>query len=124
MRDKKRSFTIDNIANTLNIAKDLGFRTNFTYIVGLEELDIIKRNFEEFTQYINSFPIINIFQEHKYHKGIRHQSANNIAYYLEARKIIEDIFLSTEMRPRPWEDYRTLWYLKFANEELDDIRTP
>ena len=87
-------------------------------------METIKRNFEKMIHYINSFPIINIFQEHKYHKGIRHETANNMEYYLQARKIMEEIFLPTEMRPRPWEDYRSLWYLKFANEELDDIRTP
>lgn len=59
-----------------------------------------------------------------YYKGIRHETANNIEYYLKSRKIIEEIFSQTKMRPRPWEDYRSLWYLKFLNEELDDIRTP
>ena len=124
LRDKKRKFTLENIIDTLGTAKELGFRTNFTYIVGLENLETIKRNFEKMIHYINSFPIINIFQEHKYHKGLRHETANNMEYYLQARKIMEEIFLPTEMRPRPWEDYRSLWYLKFANEELDDIRTP
>lgn len=124
LRDKKRKFTLENIIDTLSIAKELGFRTNFTYIVGLEQLDTIKKNFKNMIQYINSFPIINIFQEHKYHKGIRHESANNMNYYLQARKIMEEIFLPTEMRPRPWEDYRSLWYLKFADEELNDIRIP
>jgi hypothetical protein len=124
LRDKKRKFTLENIMDTLSIAKKFEFRTNFTYIVGLEELDTIKKNFENMVPYINSFPIINIFQEHKYHKGIRHKKANNMEYYLQARKIMEEIFLPTEMRPRPWEDYRSLWYLKFANEELDDVRTP
>ena len=97
-------FTLENIIDTLGTAKELGFRTNFTYIVGLEDLETIKRNFEKMIHYINSFPIINIFQEHKYHKGIRHEIANNMEYYLQARKIMEEIFLPTEMRPRPWED--------------------
>lgn len=124
LRDKKRNFTLKKIISTLGIAKELGFRTNFTYIVGLEDLETIRKNFENIIQYINSFPIINIFQEHKYHKGIRHETANDMEYYLKARKILEEIFIQTKMRPRPWEDYRSLWYLKFANEELDDIRTP
>lgn len=124
LRDKKRKFTIKNIAKVLKTAKSLGFRTNFTYIVGLEKLEVIKKYFEEFKNYINSFPIINIFQEHKYHKNIRHETANNMEYYLKVRKTIENIFLPTKMRPRPWEDYRTLWYLKFADEDLNDIRIP
>jgi len=38
--------------------------------------------------------------------------------------MLEEIFSSTSMKPRTWEDYRSLWYLKYANEELGDIRIP
>jgi len=78
LRDKKQCFILENIIEVLKTAKELGFRTNFSYIVGLEALDIIHKNFSDIIQYINSFPIINIFQEHKYHKGICHETANNM----------------------------------------------
>ena len=32
--------------------------------------------------------------------------------------------MSLSFRPRPWENYRSLWYIKFGDAFLDDIRTP
>lgn len=51
-------------------------------------------------------------------------AARRLEYFLEARKMLEGIFLSTDLRPLVWEDYRSLWFLKFGNETLLGIRTP
>ena len=124
LRDIKRELHLDDIKKILIFANNKGFRTNFSYIIGLESLETIKKGFYEFLPYINSFPIVNTFQAHKGQKSLRHKEANKIDYYIKARKIIEDIFIQTPFRPRPWENYRSLWYLKFGEEFLDDIRTP
>lgn len=97
---------------------ELGYRTNFTYIVGLENLEKLQVGFMEFIQYTNSFPIINIFQEHQYQVGLRDNDASNIDFYLKARKIIENIYVKTNMRPQMWEVCRSLWYTTFADEIL------
>jgi len=124
LRDIKRKVNLDTIKQVLTFANSLGFRTNFSYIVGLEPLSTIEKGFYEFSKYVNSFPIINIFQAHRGQEKLRCKEANKIEYYIKARKIIEKIFTPFSFRPRPWENYRSLWYIKFGNEFLDDIRTP
>ena len=124
LRDIKRKLHLDTIKESLVLANSMGIRTNFSYIVGLESLETIKKGFYEFLPYINSFPIINVFQAHRGQKILRYKGADKIEYYIKTRGIIEDIFKHTSFRPRPWENYRSLWYLKFGKEFLDDIRTP
>jgi len=124
LRDIKRDLHLNTIKKMMNFANNLGIRTNFSYIIGLESLETIKKGFSNFLPYINSFPIVNVFQSHEGQAMLRHNDADKIDYYIKARKIIENIFMQTTLRPRPWENYRSLWYLKFGNEFLDDIRTP
>jgi len=124
VRDIKAKITIDKAKEILKIAKESGFRTNFSYILGLESIEIIEKRFKELFPYINSFPVINIFQVHRSQEKLRYSEAWKLDYYMKVRKIIEDLFKNTEMRPRVWENYRSLWYLNFAGEELTDIRTP
>lgn len=118
LKKSKSIFTIEHMKDIMKKSIQLGFRTNFTYIVGLEELESLEVGFRELFEYVNSFPIINIFQEHQYQVGIKNEDATHIEFYLEARKIIENIFLNSAMRPQTWEVCRTLWYTSFDNEDL------
>jgi hypothetical protein len=124
VRDIKTKITIDKAKEILKTAKENNFRVNFSYILGLESLEIIKRRFKELLPYINSFPVINVLQVHRGQEKLRYSEAWKLDYYIKARKIIEDLFKNTKMRPRIWENYRSLWYLDFANEKLTDVRTP
>lgn len=124
LRDIKNQVAVEDAKRILSKAKDNGFRTNFSYILGIEPLSAMERLFEEMFPYINSFPIINIFQIHNGQEGIRYSEAWGIDYYMKAREILEAKFLKTNMRPRPWENYRSLWYLKFGEVVLNGVRTP
>lgn len=124
LRDIKKDIDVDTMKKMFTYCDKLGIRVNYSYIVGLESLKTIKDCFIELLPYINSFPIVNTFQSHKWQEGQRHNKAHEIDYYIKARKIIEKIYKKNNLRPRPWENYRSLWYLKFDNEYLDDIRTP
>lgn len=125
LRDKKGDLTIEQAFNLMSFAKRLGHRVNFSYVLGLEPLLTVEKYFLLSKQYINSFPIVNTLQIHKYHSvSLLTPEAVNIEYFFEARKKIETIFLDTDMRPREWENYRSLWFLKFENEVLKEIRTP
>ena len=124
LKNVKGKITIKDAKVILQEAKEKGFRTNFSYILGIEPLEIIQKVFNELLPYINSFPVINIFQVHHGQEKLRHPNAWKIDYYMKARKIFEKMFINTNMRPRVWENYRSLWYLKFGEEWLDDIRTP
>lgn len=124
LRDIKRRVSIKDAKNILEKAKENGFRTNFSYILGIESLNAMKKLFEELFPYISSFPVINIFHIHHGQEKIRYPDAWKIDYYMKARKILEKMFINTNTRPRPWENYRSLWYLNFGEVMLDDIRTP
>lgn len=124
LKDIKRKLHPDTVKKILAYANNVGIKTNFSYIIGLESLETIKKGFYDFLPYINSFPIVNTLQAHKGQKGFRYNEARKIDYYIKSRKIIENIFMKTTLRPRPWENYRSLWYLKFGEEFLTDIRTP
>lgn len=124
LKKSKSNFSVDQIKETMLKSVELGFRTNFTYIVGLEDLEILSVGFREFLEYTNSFPVINIFQEHEYQLGLHNEEASSIDFYLKARKIIEEIYIHTSMRPNSWEVCRSLWHTTFANESLNEVYLP
>ncbi len=125
LRDKKSSMTVESAFRLMDFAKSVGHRVNFSYVLGLESLFTVEKYFSLAKRFINSFPIVNTIQLHKYHSAsLLTPEAVNIEYFFEARKLLERIFVDTDMRPREWENYRSLWFLKFAEEKLTGIRTP
>ena len=125
LRDKKRAIKLEGVKRALSEAQELGFRTNFTYVLGLDDLDIMHQGFEKLRPYIGSFPIVNLLQLHKYHPAsLRACGGDKLDYYFQARKYLEDLFIDAPYRPRSWENYRSPWYLKFAGEALTECRTP
>ncbi len=125
LRDKKNELTIEKAFELMSTTKSYGHRVNFSYVLGLEPLDLVEKYFSLVKECINSFPIVNTIQIHKYHShNLLTPEAHSIEYFFKARKIIEKIFLDTDMRPRVWENYRSLWFLKFKNEVLRGVRTP
>lgn len=121
----KRKLSIEDIKVILRNALDEGFEVNYTYVVGLEPLDIMSKHMIDLVEYTSKFPTVNILQLHQQHdKSLFDKSITGVASLIEARKIIEKIYKKTSRRPLVWEDYRTLWYLKFADEDLKGIRFP
>ncbi|MBA4319932.1 MAG: hypothetical protein C0412_16150, partial [Flavobacterium sp.] len=115
LRDKKSDLTLGSAFGLMSFAKSIGHRVNFSYVLGLEPLLTMEKYFLLAKQYINSFPIINTIQIHKYHSlSLLTPEAINIEYFFEARKKLEKIFIDTSMRPREWENYRSLWFLEFC----------
>lgn len=124
LKSTKSRITIEDAKNILARAKQNGFQSSFSYILGIEPLRIMELNFEAFIPFINVFPTVNIFQVHQGQRDLRIPSAWELDYYLRAREILENMFMDTDMRPKPWENYRGLWHLNFGKEELDNARTP
>jgi len=48
--------------------------------------------------------------------------ANILNPSLKSDKELEKIFIKSNLRPRPWENYRSLWYLTFGDEKIKGIR--
>lgn len=120
----KGTLSLDQIANILWRAKGNGCKTRFSYVLGIESLEAMELGFKSLFSCIDRFPVVNIFQFHEGQENLRFCDAKRIDYYLQARKSIERMFVDTDMRPAPWENYRSLWHLNFGKEELNEIRTP
>ena len=125
LRPDKRMLGLDETRDVMDRALELGHAVNFSYIVGMEPLQVMERNIRRFKEHINRFPIINTFQRHKFQgTTLADPNADRLEYYLDARRILEQLFGQTSMRPFVWENYRSLWFLAFDKEPLHGIRTP
>lgn len=125
LRKDKGMVSLQGACESMDYARSLGYEVNLSYIVGMEPLRAIEYHFDYFKEHINKFPTINTLQLHKYHQTIlRDPGGHRLEYYLDARLILERLFSPTNMRPLVWEDYRSLWFLTFGEEELHGIRTP
>lgn len=107
----------------LGRAKDLGVTTDFTYIVGLDDLETAAEQLRAFVPVTTTFPRFQVYQSHNRLMDLyAAPGAGGIEYYLQARQAIEELFADTGLRPQSWENYRPLWYTTFAGEELDSVR--
>jgi len=125
LREDKRALSLPTACEVMQCALDCGYEVNFSYIVGMEPLMAVERHFRHLRAYVNKFPTINVLQLHKFHpQELMCPDARELVYFIRARKLIESLFVGTDMRPLVWEDYRSLWYLRFADEPLAGIRFP
>lgn len=123
LRHHKANITISKAKKILKSSIDKRIDATILYILGLDPLEVVIEKFKELLPYMTRFPIINLFQSYlPIQKSLKVSEAKNIEYYLKARKNLEEIFATVSFRPRPWENYRGLWYLKFADEKINDIR--
>jgi hypothetical protein len=126
LRQTKSRITLEEAERIMEISRQHGFRTNFSYIVGIGSINDMKSFMPRLIEHINRFPIINVFQPHNRpdQTPLRHRDAGRMEYYLDSRKYIESLFGGRAERPRTWENYRSLWYTSFADSILAGIRTP
>lgn len=119
----KSKITLEKAKKVLKYSNKNGFRTNFLYVLGMEPIETVVKNFRELAPLMTAFPIINLFQVYlPGQENLLTPEARNIEYYLRVRKELEKIFESTKLRPESWENYRPLWYSTFKNEQLNGIR--
>lgn len=122
LRWSKSDLALDQAINILEYVKGKGQNTSFLYILGVEELDNLKF-FYKLKKSLTRFPVVNIFQIYKKDQEIlRPNQANSMLYYIKARKMIEQMFQDTNLRPRSWENYRGLWYEQFNEEVMKSIK--
>lgn len=97
---QKRSVSLQDACELMDLARGLGYESTFAYIMGMESLRVVEYHFRCLRAHVNKFPIINTLQLHKYHQPtLQAQGAHRLEYYLEARQILECLFVQTEMRP-------------------------
>jgi len=123
-RDKmlkpSKRISLPQARHILETANNAGLNTNILYVCGLDPLEDMEREMKEFSQVTTEFPVVNTFQEYKPgQSSLRTDEASGLKYYLKARNILERIFRDKTARPRTWENYRGLFFTRFAGEPLN-----
>ena len=115
----KSRVTLDDARNVLTYARNLGLKTTIAYIAGIDPLEEMRAGFCRILDSLSHFPIINIYQVQTPGQAkIFDPEATNLEYFLKSRIMIEEMFKSTTMRPKRWENYRPLWYGYFQDRRL------
>jgi hypothetical protein len=103
----------------LRAAQHAGLSTSFTYVVGLDSVEEMRRGVESLIGHVDEFPNFQVYQAHNsIMEVLRAPGSGVLDFYLRARTELERIVGSSGLRPKPWECYRSLWYFTFAGERL------
>ncbi len=117
MRPEKASLALDKVIELAKKCNELNIIVSFLYILGLEDLEIFEQNTRKLAPYVTKFPDVQIYQNYTVEQEkYRCDDAKSIEYYLDARKILENIFEQTPLSPKSWENYRSLFYTQFNNK--------
>ncbi len=124
MRNEKASLSKEKSIELLDKARELGFATNILYILGLDELNVFEENMRLFAPHFNRFPVVQVMQNYlaSQEQYRVKDAAEDVEYYLKARKVLEDIFKDTDLRPRTWENYRSVFYTTYQWAHNETIK--
>lgn len=123
LKASKAALRYHQMPDLLARAARVGLGTSFTYIVGLDPFEELVSGVTALTKQISEFPNFQIYQAHNsIMAGLRIPGADDLEFYLRARREIERIVGPTGLRPQAWECYRPLWYFTFAGETLVGAR--
>jgi hypothetical protein len=123
LKHSKAELRPEDVGPILEVAKATGIETGFTFIVGLDPLDVAIEGLAGLRDHVTRFPNFQVFQAHNdFMRGFAAPGADDVEFMLEARKRIERLFVDTDLRPQTWANYRPLWYWTFAGEELSGER--
>jgi hypothetical protein len=124
MNPEKTRLDLEHIRGVLGYARGLGIKTTYAYVAGIDDLETIARKAEKFMECINRFPVINVYQiQTPGQMSIIRPEAKELDYYLWARLLFEEVFRNSELKPRRWENYRSLWYDFFKGKPFHDKKS-
>jgi hypothetical protein len=123
LKESKARLSPEDMAAVLGAAKQRGITTDFTYIVGLDDPDVAEKHLANFVPVTTAFPRFQVYQAHNPFMDVyRAVSSDRIEFYLDMRGRIERLFAASGLRPRWWQNYRSLWCFTFAGEALPGPR--
>jgi hypothetical protein len=123
LKQSKAKLTPYDVEDILRIAGERGILVDYTYIVGLDPQDLAHHHLSRYAPLTTTFPRFQIFQPHSaFMDRYVTPGAGRMEYYLSMRRMIEELFNETGLRPKSWENYRPLWYFSFAGEPLHSVR--
>lgn len=121
----KQALSVEAIKDIMAACLAAGVEVTYTYVVGLEPIPVFLPHMRDFLACTDKFPIVNILQVHQQHAAtLLDPSARSLDFLFRARLAIEDLYRDTPLRPLAWENYRSLWYLRFGPELLPGPRFP
>ncbi|GHT68551.1 hypothetical protein FACS189452_08440 [Bacteroidia bacterium] len=115
---QKKNLELPILIALMDKAIENGIITTFSYVLGLDSVESFKENMVLLKNYINSFPVISLFQTDNIREKYKHKEALNIEYYLKCRKYIEKFFADTNLKPNSWNNYRSLWRTCYNGESI------
>jgi hypothetical protein len=123
LKASKAKLTSEQMPENLRLAREAGHDASFTYIVGLDDLEAMREGLVALAPHVSAFPNFQVYQAHnQIMGGLRAQGAQDLEFYLTARRVIEEIYEPSGLRPAAWECYRPLWHYSFADENLVEAR--
>lgn len=119
LKESKARLSPADMVSILGTAKRRGITTDFTYIVGLDDPDLAEKHLANFVPVTTTFPRFQVYQAHNPFMDVyRAVGSDQIEFYLDMRARIERLFAMSGLRPRWWQNYRSLWCFTFAGEAL------
>lgn len=123
LKQSKAKLTPEDVEDLLRRARDFGVLADYTYILGLDSQELAHQYLSRYAPLTTTFPRFQIFQPHSaFMDRYVVPGGERMEYYLSMRKMIENLFKDTGLRPQSWENYRPLWYFSFADEPLHSVR--
>jgi len=123
LKSSKASLRPDEMPDLLARARAAGLDTSFTYIVGLDPYDEMRRFLRSLLPHVTVFPSIQVYQAHTpLMELLRTPEAEDLSYYVRIRRDVE-VFarrLGSRLVPERWRCYRPLWYSTYAGRPLSD----
>ena len=120
LKDSKASLRRNDMTRLLEIARKEGAGCDFTYIVGLDDLNEVESELRDMSSAVTQFPKFQVFQPHaEFMKRLRHSTAADTTYYSAFRDKVTSWFVNRELRPEHWQNYRSLWYYEFGGAEFN-----
>jgi len=123
LKQSKASLTMDDCCRILDDCAELGIDADFTYVVGLDPLDVTVAGLRRLAAHVTAFPRLQVYQAHnEYMRRARTPEAASLEYFLEVRRSVERSYADAEVAPKSWENYRPLWYTDFCGERVTGPR--
>ena len=119
LKRSKASLTLEEACRILDDCARIGMDGDFTYVVGLDRLETAVEGLSRLADHVTTFPRIQILQAHNdYMRRYRGPGAESLQYFLDVRHRTESAFAARGLAPQSWENYRPLWYTRFAGEAV------
>lgn len=123
LKQSKADLSPSQVTHILDACNAEGVAANYTYIIGLDEMEPALTQLAEYASRTSAFPLFQIFQPHSAFMDMYVvEGGRKLDYYLQFRRELERLFVDSDLRPRPWENYRPLWYFAFAGEPIEGPR--